>query len=122
MPATRPAKRQKRNAVEAIDHAGAEPVRAPTLLSPASGRGECCKGLCLSALLPLRLAAVFRAPWPAALRWQPQESTARCNHVSWLGGLVASAASQNGAGSGRRYGHRHEQGMEDALGEAKAAF
>jgi hypothetical protein len=63
MPAMRPAKRQKRNAVEAIDHAGAELVRAPDPSLPRKrGEVKAVGGLCLSALLPLRLAAVFRTP------------------------------------------------------------
>ena len=43
MPATRPAKRQKRNAVEAIDSAGAGPVRSPQPFPPPQAtceRGE----------------------------------------------------------------------------------
>src|SRR5258708_20918526 len=56
MPATRPAKREKRNAVEAIDHAGAELVRAPDPSLPRK-RGEVktvrasvCRRFCLSGL------------------------------------------------------------------------
>jgi hypothetical protein len=68
-----PAKRQKRNVVEAIDHAGAEPVRAPDSSLPRKrGEVKTVRGLCLSA------------------RWQPQDKVTKQHGVATCLGWVVS--------------------------------
>jgi hypothetical protein len=75
------AKRQKRNAVEAIDSAGAGPgKKPPTLPSPASdlraGRGE-GRGLCFPGIAVQRklIQAEYQAGRPSA---RPLLAAARC--------------------------------------------